>query len=367
MTTPALQVVIAPDSFKGSMDAMDVASAIAEGWRTLRPDDELTLLPQADGGEGTLAAIASAVPGAVLRSAGDVTGPAGHPTPGHWLQLPDGTAVVELAQSSGLPLLSTLDPLGATTRGLGEVIAAALDSGATALVLALGGSASTDGGAGALTALGLRLLDGDDRPVGVGGAELARITRIDRTGLRPAPAGGVRLLSDVTSPLLGPTGAAVVFGPQKGADAQDVRTLDAALGQFAGLLDGGAATATAGAGAAGGTGYGFLAAWAAEIESGAEAIASLTGLAAAVASADVVITGEGRYDATSRSGKVVGAALELVPHERLVIIAGQVAETPPPGVRVWDLSELAGSPAAAIADPARWARAAGVAAAHAAS
>ena len=321
-----MRVVIAPDSFKGSLDAADVAAAIADGWRSVRPGDDIRMLPQADGGEGTLAAIASAVLGAQLRSAGDVTGPDGRPVPGHWLQLPDGTAVVELAQSSGLPLMERPDPLGATTRGLGEVIAAALDDGATALVIALGGSASTDGGAGALTALGLHLLDGDDRPLGHGGGELARLSRIDRSTLRRAPAGGIRLLSDVTAPLLGPTGAASVFGPQKGADADDVRTLENALAQYAGLLRGD--PAVAGAGAAGGTGYGFVAAWGAAIESGARAIAQLTGLTAEAASADAVITGEGRFDATSATGKVVGDVLSLA-GGRTMIIAGQLGVDTP--------------------------------------
>jgi glycerate kinase len=363
-----MRVVIAPDSFKGSLDAVDVALAIAEGWRAVRAGDELALLPQADGGEGTLAAIASAVPGAVMRSAGDVTGPDGRPTNGLWLDLPDGTAVVELAQASGLTLMRAPDPLGATTRGLGEVIGAALDAGATALVVALGGSASTDGGAGALSALGLRLLDDDGRPVRDGGGELARVATVDRSGLRDAPAGGVRLLSDVTAPLTGPEGAAAVFGPQKGADPDDVRALDAALAAYAELLGDGAATP--GAGAAGGAGFGFLAAWGARIESGSQAIARLTGFAAAAASADVVITGEGRFDATSTRGKVVGNALALVDTgaARPAVIAGQLDDAPvtPDGRAVWSRSlvELAGSVDAAVADPARWLRAAGSAAAE---
>jgi glycerate kinase len=358
-----LRVVIAPDSFKGSLDAADVAMAVAEGWRSVRPDDDLVLLPQADGGEGTLAAIAAAVPGAVLRSAGDVTGPDGRTTPGRWLALPDGTAVVELADSSGLPLMSAPDPLGASTRGLGEVIGAALDAGAASLVIGLGGSASTDGGAGALAALGMRLLDSDDRPLGDGGGELARLARVDRSALRPAPPGGVRLLSDVTAPLLGPQGAAAVFGPQKGASPDDVRTLEESLATFAGLLGDGAAVP--GAGAAGGAGYGFLAAWGARIEAGSAAIATLTGLVAEAASADLVITGEGRFDATSMTGKVVGGVLGLA-GQRTVIVAGQLAAEPPSGVRGWGLTDLAGSVDAALDDPARWLREAGAEAARSA-
>ncbi|MFC5502099.1 glycerate kinase [Lysinimonas soli] len=374
-----LRVVIAPDSFKGSFDASAAAEAIGSGWRARRPEDELILLPQADGGEGTLDAIATAVPGSLLRDAGPVTGPDGRPTEGHWLELPDGTAVVELAQMAGLPLMDALDPMGATTRGLGEVIAAALDAGASALVIGLGGSASTDGGAGALRALGLELLDADGAPVPDGGGGLARVVSIDASRLRTPPPGGVRLLSDVTAPLLGSTGAAAVFGPQKGASPEQVAQLDAALARYAALLqfalgvDGGASpwAGAEGAGAAGGTGYGLLAAWGAGIEAGSAAIARLTGFAAAAASADVVITGEGRFDATSSTGKVVGNALALadVGDARAAVIAGMLDADPvtPAGRRVWSasLSDLAGSPDAAMDDPGRWLFAAGVEAARA--
>jgi len=359
------RIVVAPDSLKGSLDAAPAADAIARGWRSVRPDDELVLLPQADGGEGTLDAIASAVPGARVEDAGPVTGPDGRTVEGHWLLLPDGTAVVELAQPSGLPLMAAPDARGATTRGLGEVIARALDGGAHRLVIGLGGSASTDGGAGALTALGLRLLDADGADLAAGGGALVGLARVDATALRPAPAGGVRLLSDVTAPLLGPTGAAAVFGPQKGADADDVAVLDAALARFAALLGGD--PGAPGAGAAGGTGYGFAAAWGATLEPGSTAIAELTGLTAAIAGADVLLTGEGRFDATSRTGKVVGNALALVEGTtvRAGVIAGRVDADP--GCWSAALVDLAGSVDDAIRDPARWLEAAGAAAARALS
>jgi glycerate 2-kinase len=376
-----LRVIVAPDSFKGSMDAAAAAEAIGSGWRAARPFDEVQLLPQADGGEGTLDAIATAVTDSRLHDIGPVTGPDGRPVEGHWLELPEGTAVVELAISSGLTLMRHLDPLGATTRGLGEVIAAALDAGATSLVVGLGGSASTDGGAGALRALGLELFDAHGEPLPEGGGALARLARVDASGLRRAPADGVRLLSDVTAPLLGPTGAAAVFGPQKGASAAQVVELDTALAGWASLLartldlkDGptqpeGAhpMTATPGAGAAGGTGFGFLAAWGAAIEAGATAIAEVTGFAAAAASADVIITGEGRFDATSLGGKVVGHALALAakPTTRRAVIAGSLATAPPAGVWAAGLADLAGSLDAALGDPGRWLYAAGVAAAQA--
>ncbi len=379
-----LKAVIAPDSFKGSLDAAVAAEAIGSGWRAVRPLDEVVLLPQADGGEGTLDAIATAVPGSRLRDAGPVTGPDGRPVEGHWLELPDGTAVVELALSSGLPLMGVPDPLGATTRGLGEVIAAALDAGAAALVIGLGGSASTDGGAGALRALGLELLDAAGSPLADGGGALGRLARADVSRLRPPPPLGVRLLGDVTAPLLGPAGAAAVFAPQKGASAAEVAALEAGLARFADVLRDTQVTAARppqperipGAGAAGGTGFGFLALWGAVVEAGSAAIAELTGLAAAAASADAVLTGEGRYDATSSTGKVVGSTLSLVDRAvaagasaRAGVIAGSFASTPvtPAGRAVWSASlvELAGSLEAALDDPARWLYAAGIAAASA--
>jgi len=356
------RVVVAPDSLKGSLDAAPAAAAIAAGWRSVRPADELVLLPQADGGEGTLDAIASAIPDARVADAGPVTGPDGRPVEGHWLVLPDGTAVVELAQASGLPLMEHLDPLGATTRGLGEVIARALDDGAPALVIGLGGSASTDGAAGALAALGLGLLDEAGAPLPDGGGALARLGSLDRAGLRAAPAGGVRMLSDVTAPLLGPDGAAAVFGPQKGASAADVAVLDAGLARFAGLLGGD--PGIPGSGAAGGAGYGFAAAWGAVIEPGSTAIAELTGLTTALAAAEVLLTGEGRFDATSLTGKVVGNALALAAGAgvRAGVIAGRVDADP--GCWSAALVDLAGSPDAALGDPARWLEAAGAAAAR---
>jgi len=360
-------IVIAPDSFKGSLSAREVADAIAAGWRSVSPGDTLTLVPQADGGEGTIDAIEAAVAGSVRRSAGTVTGPDGRPTPGEWLELPSGAAVVELAQSSGLPLMQAPDAGGATTRGLGEVIRAALDAGATSLVIGLGGSASTDGGAGALAALGLRLSDDTGSPLPDGGAALARLGSVDRSGLVPAPAGGVVLLTDVTAPLLGHTGAAAVFGPQKGATPADVELLDGALANLARVLGGD--VAQPGAGAAGGAGFGFASVWNATVESGADYLAVLSGLGAAIDGADVLILGEGRFDSQSLGGKVVGQLLQRAEERdvRAGVIAGQVTTTAVlRGEPVWTtaLVDLAGSVEAAIAEPAHWLRDAGAAAAR---
>ena len=326
-----LKILIAPDSFKGSLAAREAAEAMAAGWRTERPGDRITLIPQADGGEGTLDAIEAAVDGAVRHRVPAVTGPDGRPVDASWLALPGSIAVVELAQSSGLPLMHTLDPLGATTRGLGEVIAAALDAGAQSLLIGLGGSASTDGGAGALDAL---------------------------RGRRP-PAGGVTLLTDVTSPLLGASGAAAVFGPQKGATPEQVAQLEARLTALAAELGGD--PGAAGAGAAGGTAYGFATAWGATIASGADHLAQLTGLDTALATSDVLITGEGRFDEQSLGGKVVGRLLAKAVGTTIVI-AGQLAIAPP-GTG-FGLSALAGSAEAALAEPERWLRVAAAAAAR---
>jgi glycerate kinase len=357
-----LTVVIAPDSFKGTLSARQVADAIAEGWRSARPDDRLVLVPQADGGEGTLDAIEAAVPGAVRRDAGLVTGPDGSPVPGEWLELPGGVAVIELAQASGLPLMPTLDALGATTRGMGEVIRAALGAGATTIVLALGGSASTDGGAGALAALGLELVDEQGDLVGDGGRALRDIVGIDRSSMPAPPPGGVVLLTDVTAPLTGPDGAAVVFGPQKGATPAQVEELDAALTHFSRLLGGD--PSLPGSGAAGGTGYGFATAWGGRIESGADYLAELTGLTGAIAGADVLLSGEGRFDSQSLGGKVVGQLLAVAERAgvRAGVIAGQVtAET-----EVWtaSLTDLAGSVESAMGETRHWLTAAGAQAAR---
>ncbi|HWK20716.1 MAG TPA: glycerate kinase [Microbacteriaceae bacterium] len=385
------RIVIAPDSFKGTLDAAAAAAAIADGWASVRPDDDLLLLPQADGGEGTLDAIAAATPGARVLDAGLVTGPHGAPVPAHWLQLPDGTAVVELAVSSGITLMLELDALGATTRGLGEVIRRAVEEGASRLVIAAGGSASTDGATGALAALGARFLDADGRELPDGGGALARLATIDVSGLVAVPP--ARVLSDVTAPLTGPGGAAAVFGPQKGATPEDVEALDAALARLAEVSSGARARApheggaganalgssgspplaqaiderTPGGGSAGGTGYGLAAFLGARIEPGAAAIADLTGLSAALGTADLVVTGEGRYDAQSSIGKVAGHAIAAAraAGARVAVVAGALgsdavldaARGGPDELLV--LADLAGGADRAIAEPARWLREAG--------
>ncbi|MFD2765229.1 glycerate kinase [Micromonospora eburnea] len=349
-----MRIVVTPDSFKGSVTADAAARALAGGWLTRRPGDDVRLIPLADGGEGTVDAFAAALPEAERRTV-TVPGPDGRPVTAVWLALPDGAAVLELAQSSGLPLMAAPDPLGAHTYGLGAVARAALDAGATRLVIGLGGSASTDGGTGALRALGLRLRDTRGRELPLGGAALADLAHVDTGELLPAPPGGVQLLVDVTAPLAGPAGAAAVYGPQKGAQPADVTLLDAALRRLAGLVGGD--PDKPGAGAAGGTAYGLAALWGARIVPGATTIAELVGLPDALADADLVLTGEGRFDETSLTGKVVGSLLAAAEAAglRVGVAAGQVSGPVPGSVSASvSLVELAGSVEAALHDPARW-------------
>ncbi|MEU1689091.1 glycerate kinase [Micromonospora sp. NPDC005707] len=349
-----MRVVVAPDSFKGSVAADDAARALARGWLAHRPGDDVRLLPLADGGEGTVDAFAAALPDAERRTT-VAPGPDGRPVDAAWLLLPDRTAVLELAQSSGLPLMASPDPLGAHTYGLGVVARAALDAGATRLVIGLGGSASTDGGTGALRALGLRLHDDQGRELPLGGAALAGLARLDTTDLVPAPPGAVQLLVDVTAPLTGAAGAAAVYGPQKGAGPAEIALLDGALRRFADLAGGD--PDQPGAGAAGGTAYGLAALWGATITRGASTIAALVGLADAMAGADVVLTGEGRFDETSLAGKVVGSLLKAADSAGtpVGVVAGQIGGPVPGSVSAAvSLVEIAGSVEAALGEPARW-------------
>jgi glycerate kinase len=352
-------VVFAPDSFKGTISATDAAAALADGWRRVRPDDELALLPMADGGEGTMAAFEVGVPGAERISV-RVAGPDGAEHDTAWLRLPatphapGGTAIVELGATSGIELLDPLRPLDAHTYGLGQAIADALDAGVSRVVVGLGSSASTDGGTGMLRALGARFLGADDAETPLGGAGLTDLTAVDLSGLAPLPPGGVTALTDVINPLLGPLGAAAVFGPQKGADPDQVALLDAGLANLARLLD--ADASMPGAGAAGGTGFGLLA-WGASLEPGAPAVAELIGLPEAAAAASVVITGEGSYDGQSGAGKVPAHVATLA--GRTALIAGRITADAAAYASAVSLSELAGSPERAMAEPAHWLREAG--------
>jgi glycerate kinase len=352
-----VRVVIAPDSFKGSITATAAAVALAEGWRSARPADQVTCLPLADGGEGTLEVLAAGVAGARWRRA-RVSGPGGAPVKCDWLELPGAAAAVELARASGLPLLASPDPMRAQTTGLGELLGIALDGGARSVLIGLGGSAATDGGTGALAVLGARFLDAAGCRLPPGGGALARLARVDTSALRPPPA-AVTCLTDVTAPLLGPAGAAAVFGPQKGATPGQVTRLEAGLARLAELLGGD--PGAPGAGAAGGTGYGLAAAWGAAIIPGAPELARLAGLDEAVAAADLVVTGEGRFDPTSLTGKATGLLLAAAAAAGVpaAVVAGQLGGAPPASAAVLTLAALAGGTGPALADPARWLRRAG--------
>ncbi|UNK71402.1 glycerate kinase [Microbacterium sp. H1-D42] len=358
------RVVIAPDSFKGSITAADAAHALAAGWRDVEPAAEIVLRPMADGGEGTVAAFASAVPGA-KRMPVTVDGPAGMPVETAWLLLPStaeapgGTAVIDMASTSGIEMLVELRPLAADSSGFGQAIEAALDHGVSRLVLGIGSSASTDGGTGMLRALGARFLSSSGAEVAPGARGLPDIARVDLGGLRRADE--VRVLTDVTNPLTGPRGAATVFGPQKGlTDAADQQRTDAALAHLAKLLD--LDAQAPGAGAAGGVG-GALIAWGATLAPGAGEVAHLIGLSDAIAGADVVITGEGAYDGQSGDGKVPSyvASLAADASAEPMLAAGRIDEDSDTGIFTSSVSltELAGSGASALADPAHWLREAG--------
>lgn len=362
------RLIVAVDSFKGSIGAAAAATAVADGWRSVRAHDEVVVLPMADGGEGTLDAFAAAVPGA-RRVPVEVTGPEGAVVEASWLLLPPvegaehGTAVVELASTSGIELLGSpprLRPLDAHTIGLGEAIAAALASGVSRIVIGIGSSASTDGGVGLLTALGARFEDDEGRAVHPGGRGLADIARADLSGLPPLPPGGVTVLTDVTNPLRGARGAAAVFGPQKGADPATIEALDAGLGRLAALID--VAPETPGAGAAGGAGFGLLA-WGASLVPGSSAVADLIGLDDAVRGASVVVTGEGSYDGQSADGKVPShvAGLAASAGVPCALVAGRIAaDAATDGFAdALSLTAIAGSAEAAMGDPARWLTVAG--------
>ncbi len=304
-------VAIASDKFKGSLTATEVAQALAAGMLDVLPRLQTVLLPVADGGDGTVAAALSAGYDKIIV---DAVGPTGEPVRAPYA-LDGDRAVVELAAVVGLSMLpgGQLDPLGSSTYGLGLVIADAIRQGATTIVLGLGGSASTDGGAGMVQALGARLLDADSHDVQPGGGALVNLAQLDLGPLR-GTLGAVKIIvaSDVDNPLLGPNGAAAVFGPQKGAQPQNVSTLERGLRHWSELVSqatGRNDTERPGAGAAGGAGYAALAVLDAEIRPGIELILDLIDFDAKVVGADLVVTGEGSLDEQSLAGKApIGVA-----------------------------------------------------------
>jgi glycerate kinase len=309
-----MRVVVAPDKFKGSLSAAEVAAAVAAGLVAAAPSATVVQVPVADGGEGTLAAALAA---GFHRVPVRVCGPTGAPVDSA-LAVRDRTAVVELAAASGLAVLpdGVPAPLTATSRGTGQLVRAALDRGCTEVVLGIGGSACTDGGAGLLVGLGARLTDAAGGDLPPGGAALRSLARVDLTRLHPRlRSTRLVLATDVDNPLLGPSGAAAVYGPQKGAPPADVAVLEDGLARWAALLGevlgppAAAAAEQPGAGAAGGVGYACLAALHAVRRPGIDVVLDLVDFAGLLAGADLVVTGEGSLDVQTLHGKApVGVA-----------------------------------------------------------
>lgn len=321
----------APDSFKESLTAMEAARAMAQGIENADHDAEVRCLPMADGGEGTARALVDATGGSMR--AVPVHDPLGRPVEGHFGLLADGTtAVVETAEASGLALLEAKErnPLIASSYGTGELMLAAVRSGAKRIIVGLGGSATNDAGAGLLQALGVRLLDKNGNDLAHGGAVLANLTTIDISTMDPALKNvAITAACDVTNPLTGPTGASAVFGPQKGASKDDVATLDAALAHFAQVIDsqlGVAVNDVPGAGAAGGIGAALKGFLNAEFRPGIAIVIEQSGLDAAAQWADVVFTGEGSIDFQTKFGKTpAGVAETAKRHGKPVIaVAGHI-------------------------------------------
>jgi glycerate 2-kinase len=355
-------VVIAPDKFKGSLTAPEVAERVAAGLHRFRPGLPVRLVPIADGGDGTLEAVAACgyelVP---VR----VAGPTGVPIEAAF-GLRDDTAVVELAEASGLRRLpgGRLDPMGASSRGTGDLVLAALNLGCDEIIIGLGGSACTDGGAGMLQALGARLLDRHGRDIGPGGGALRSLERLDLSTLDPRLSRTrITLAGDVDNPLLGPRGAAAVYAPQKGATAAQVRDLDLALGHWAqvvGRVTGTAMSAVPGAGAAGGVAFAALSVLDAALRPGIELILDLINFEDLLPGANLVITGEGSLDRQSLNGKApVGVAAAAARHGvPTVAVAGRSTLTDgelKAGrlIAAYALTSIEADPAVCVADAGR--------------
>ena len=327
-----MHVLIAPQEFKGSLTAAEAARVIAEGVRVATPDATIDEAPMSDGGAGLVDAMLAARSGQHIET--EVHDPLMRPVRAGWGLLSDGTAVIEMAAASGLVLLAAgeRDPLIATTCGTGELVRAALDRGCRRFIVGVGGSATVDAGAGAMQALGARLLDVSGSDLPCGGAALGRLASIDLTGVDARLVNvEMRVASDVTNTLCGPQGAAMIFGPQKGASERDARALDEALARFAEIVrcDTGIDLLTMpGGGAAGGLGTGLVVVAGATIEPGFAIVAEAARLEARIAKADLVITGEGRLDAQTSWGKTVAGVAKMARSQgkRVGVIAGTVSE-----------------------------------------
>jgi glycerate kinase len=321
-----MKIVIAPDSFKESLSAADVARHIVAGFKCIYPDADYVALPMADGGEGTVDALVTATGGRLVHAT--VTGPQSAPIAAFFGLIDrDRTAVIEIAAACGLAAVPPRrrNPLTTTTRGCGELILAALDQGCRHLILGLGGSATNDGGAGMLQALGARLCDTDGTSIGPGGGALARLAHIDLSGLDPRlQACRIDVACDVDNPLLGPDGASAVFGPQKGATPEQVAILDRNLAHYAALIerDQGLDVRTLpGGGAAGGMGAALSALLGARLRPGIDIVIEAAGLDSALLDADLLITGEGRIDGQTVRGKTPCGVARAARRHRVPVVA----------------------------------------------
>ena len=328
-----MKFVIAPDSFKESLTALEVATAIETGFKRVFPDADYVKLPMADGGEGTVQSLVDATQGKLIEC--EVTAPLGDKVKSFFGLSGDGkTAIIEMAAASGLHLVppEKRNPLLTTSYGTGALIKLALDLGVESFILGIGGSATNDGGVGMLQALGMQCLDSQDKPIGFGGAELANIVKIDVQQLDPRlQQVHIEVACDVNNPLCGECGASAIFGPQKGATPEMVKQLDAALSHFAEIAErdcGKQIRDQAGAGAAGGMGGGLLLLPSVQLKAGIQIVLDRLHLIDYVKDADVVITGEGRIDAQSIMGKTpIGVARTAKQFNKPVIaIAGCLRE-----------------------------------------
>ena len=324
-----MRVLVAPQEFKESLTAEEAAAAIARGIAQAKPEWTIEELPLSDGGPGFLAALARATQGRVREVA--THDALGRARGAQVLDIAEtGTCAVESAMANGLALIAPeeRDALRASTEGVGELIAAALEGGPRRIVVGVGGSATSDGGTGMARALGARFRDGAGRDLPAGAGALADLARIDRSPPQSLAGVGVLVATDVTNPLVGPRGAAAVFGPQKGASPDDVEAIEAALQRYAAVVERSLGVALAdmpGAGAAGGLAGGLVAFLGGRIMSGFDVVAEATGLAERLGRADLVVTGEGRFDGQSGQGKTVGRIREMAAEAGIpcVVLAGR--------------------------------------------
>ncbi|HAJ32735.1 MAG TPA: glycerate kinase [Candidatus Atribacteria bacterium] len=321
-----MKIVIAPDSFKGSLTAVEVSDAIEQGVREIFPEAEIIKMPMADGGDGTVQCLVNATGGEILRE--KVTGPLGDGVLACYGILGDKrTAVIEMAEASGLTLVpeNKRNPLITTTYGTGQLIKAALDQGCRKMIIGIGGSATNDGGAGMVQALGAKLLDKDGEEIGFGGGELKKVFRIDTKYLdNRLSETKVLIASDVSNPLCGPKGAARIYGPQKGATPEIIEELDKSLAHFAEVIKRDLnkdIKDIPGAGAAGGLGASSMAFLDAELRPGIEIMIEVVKLEQAVKDADLVITGEGKIDSQTIYGKAPIGVAKIAKKYNIPVIA----------------------------------------------